>query len=958
MPSQLEALLQQARSGLANTNNSLLNNRYPVYPGQTRPEMSAMTNRKRQIEDQYRLKRPSYTRAIQHTTHRGLGFKDGDVQSLLDRISTQQQNLGRFGTQRIKNTFGDTYSGNLEGKINKDTLAKNAQSKIGFDNLANEARNIDTRDNNKTLQTLNALSLSKNATKEGVLGLLEQLGNQKHAYDQSKFNADRAMFNRQVNYPYTKLQGVGDAISGGLTIADAVRRDRLNAEQGGEFNPLTPTPSEERYAESRLRKGMAGLNTNYPVYPGKLVADLTPDMKLSYNLAERLEPNIQDNSYEERKRLRKGLIDGDTTSQKALATLNDKASPLEQNLDKDVQRAIKQVTAKINASRVMNGTFGSKSHQSELDAAIRDIVSGKYGSRANITTDTLNRSLTDLSRENDVNNERVRELDRTGTREISDAFNQIRNINQRGVTDWGNEQNRLNQAFQQFSDEADWENNNRGNLGSNPQNRGLAIAGGIDRASSQSPLVLPSALQFNNLPANIPFEESKVGAATTDPRIQRTSRLFNDEEEMRRIAEAARERQSREELARREQEAAIQNERYKNYPPEIKELLLELKRKRKEALEAQGATMMEVPAMSETISALVNRNHPIPRLTRHQGSSFGKVLFKDKFDSKDYHRLSNIFKNNKQKLDFLKRYYPEARVRDANGYPINYAEIEPHVEDINRMYYYNARGQSHQEIREADREYNRQNPVSGRWGQGRETPFSSLSDNLARVWQDYLEKLRSTVKSYAKYDPSEGVTYAENVPQNLVVGSDFLGSENRNNLDYAPYHQFRKPLNTTKLKLLTPSGQQEYLRKYQEEKNRYEELLRSGEWSKNDYFRREGEHAAYLEQRRREEEARERHWEELNRREAQLRIERQAREAEERQRQIELERRQDPENFIITLDELARHQGGILNAALGRAYSRPSNISAAVNNPRGYIVTGYDNGVRMLHLPNGEMRRL
>jgi hypothetical protein len=109
MPSQLEALLQQARTGLANTNSSLLNNRYPVYPGQTTPEMSAMTARKRQIEDNYRLKRPSYTRAIQHNTHRNLGFRDGDTQGLLDRISAQQQNLGRFGTQRIKNIFGDTY---------------------------------------------------------------------------------------------------------------------------------------------------------------------------------------------------------------------------------------------------------------------------------------------------------------------------------------------------------------------------------------------------------------------------------------------------------------------------------------------------------------------------------------------------------------------------------------------------------------------------------------------------------------------------------------------------------------------------------------------------------------------------------------------------------------------------------------------------------------------------------
>ena len=760
MPSQLEALLQQARAATANANSSLLDNRYPVYPGQTRPEMSAMTNRKRQIEDQYRLKRPSFTRAIQHNTHRNLGFKEGDTQSLLDRISAQQQNLGRFGTQRIKNTFGDTYSGNLEGKIGKDTLAKNAQSKVGFDNLANEARNIDTRDNNKTLQTLNALSLSKNANKEGVLGLLEQLGNQKHVYDQSKFNADRAIFNRQANYPYSRIQGIGDAISGGINVADAVRRDRLNAEQGGDFNPLAPVPSEERYAEGRLRRGMAGLNTNYPVYPGKLVADLNPDMKMSYNLAERLEPNIQDNSYEERRRLRKGLTDGDITSQRAISSLNDKASPLEQNLDKDAQKLIKQATAKINASRVMNGTFGSKSHQSELDAAIRDIVGGKYGSRANITTDTLNRSLTDLSRENNVNNERVRELDRTGSREVGDAFNQIRNINQRGATDWGNEQNRLNQAFQQFSDEADWENNNRGNLGSNPQNRGLAIAGGIDRASSQSPLVLPSALQFNNLPANIPFEESKIGAATTDPRIQRTSELFNDEAEMRRIADAARERQNREELARREAEIPRTLEGFKK---------LAKKRKREELL-AQGATMRQVPALSKFIAGGLLSGNP------------------DQFKG------------------------PAAYIRSANfNIPSTYHPdvINPRNSDYakNLKYFYNPEFSFSEKARylnpnEREKLFDLlHEPHKNKSGE--EVPMNKTSHN-------YL------THDYTRLKPvEEGV-----LPNYFKTGYAHWG---RGALD----SNFRKPLSTQKQKLLTDDGYQRYMDSYRHWEQNYRNLLDS-----------------------------------------------------------------------------------------------------------------------------------
>jgi hypothetical protein len=171
--------------------------------------------------------------------------------------------------------------------------------------------------------------------------------------------------------------------------------------------------------------------------------------------------------------------------------------------------------------------------------------------------------------------------------------NQIRNINQRGVSQWGNEQNRLNQQFAQFENEVDWENNNRGNLGSNPQNRGLAIAGGIDRASSQSPLVLPQALQFNNLQANIPFDESKIGAATTDPRIQRTSQLFNDEEEMRRIAEAARERQNREELDIKESGVPKALwEFFRNFNQAAKQ-------RNREKLLSEGATMREVPSMSK-----------------------------------------------------------------------------------------------------------------------------------------------------------------------------------------------------------------------------------------------------------------------------------------------------------------------------------------------------------------------
>jgi hypothetical protein len=760
MPSQLEALLQQARSGLANTNNSLLNNRYPVYPGQTRPEMSAMTNRKRQIEDNYRLKRPSYTRAIQHNAHRSLGFRDGDTQGLLDRISAQQQNLGRFGTQRIKNIFGDTYSGNLESKVNKDTLAKNAQSQVGFQNLANEARNIDTRDNNKTLQTLNALSLSKNVNKEGVLGLLEQLGNQKHAYDQSRFNADRAMFNRQANYPYSKIQGMGDAVSGALNVADAVRRDRLNAEQGGEANPLAPTQAEESYAANRLRRGMSSLNTSYPVYPGKLVADLNPDMKLSYNLAERLEPNIQDNSYEERRRLRKGLTDGDITSQKALASLNDKASPLEQNLDKDAQRLIKQATAKINASRVMNGTFGSKSHQSELDAAIRDIVSGKYGSRANITTDTLNRSLTDLSRENDVNNERVRELDRTGSREISDVFNQIRSINQRGVTDWGNEQNRLNQAFQQFSDESDWENNNNRGMGSNPQNRGLAIAGGIERAGSQSPLVLPQALQFNNLQANIPFEETKVAAPTTDPRIQRTSQLFNDEEEMRRIADAARERQNREELARREAEIPRTLEGFKQ---------LAKKRKREQLL-AEGATMRQVPALSKHIAGGLLSGNP---------GQFKSV------------KASTSGAWNEPTI-----YHPDI-ITPRN---INLAK--------SLKYFYNP------EFSFSKKAQRYLNPNE------REKLFDLVHEpHKNKTWDEV--PMNRTLHNYLTRDYTRLKPIEEGVLPNYFKAGYFDSSNN--SLDSS----FRKPLNTQKQKLLTDAGYQEYMDSYRHWEQKYRNLLDS-----------------------------------------------------------------------------------------------------------------------------------
>jgi hypothetical protein len=86
-----------------------------------------------------------------------------------------------------------------------------------------------------------------------------------------------------------------------------------------------------------------------------------------------------------------------------------------------------------------------------------------------------------------------------------------------------------------------------------------------------------------------------------------------------------------------------------------------------------------------------------------------------------------------------------------------------------------------------------------------------------------------------------------------------------------------------------------------------------------------------------------------------LRTERQAREAEERQRQLEQQRRQDPENFTITSEQLARYRTNILNNMSFLNQNTP--VQAALNNPSGYIVTGYPNNLRVNFSRNWQILR-
>lgn len=549
----LEDLKQQAYDQLARDRARLTSKNAPVYRGRTTVPMSALEQRRRQLEQKFRNEPAPYSREASSVLGRtAQGFSPSQTDSLVNRLQTGSKDFfENVALNKLKKQFGSFYDGRegyLRGKVEKDLNQSLPVARTSFNKLGDETKGLNAAYNEALGNSFNALGAQEKAKREGLTGMLGSFGNQVHTHGNLTNQANRAAFDREVNAPYRRMGGLNSLLN----------------TYGGNADNMSAT--QEAGNMSVLEQAMKTYNTPTPSYKGQTVAPMTPELEQSHTLLQRLNHDFQDESRGMRDSLASNLLGRDNVGTRAINNLSETFNPQEQHFDLETKRAIKRARNEIAASNIQRGVFGSQSHQAQTEDAIRRILRDRFGGRSNLLNNTLRSSLSSMNTQdgNDINS--LNNLGQQGLNEYQNALGSIQSLNNQGTTNWFNNQHQLNSQQQDFENEQNWEwPHLQGNSnGMNPHLSGITGLGGINYALSNpvhSPLasINPQALNANAPLA--PFNQNELAPTVPLKPIDNSVQLRKAFEESQRLinqqtAQQEAQRRAQAEAAKRKQQQA------------------------------------------------------------------------------------------------------------------------------------------------------------------------------------------------------------------------------------------------------------------------------------------------------------------------------------------------------------------------------------------------------------------
>ncbi len=438
----LNDLREQALSLINRDVGRMVANPTPVYRGKTSVPMSALTQRKRTLEEQFNNSPAPYSVEANSVFNRTpQGFNEEQKTSLLDILSSGQRRVGNTGWRMMGKQFGDRTGSRQTGFYNKfdKNLNKGLPlSRVGIDALSNDAQGLDSEYNSGLGNSLNALGNSEKAKRAGLTNMLGQFGNQQHIYSHLANSADKNWFYEEVNAPKQKMKALYNIVNSG-------------------GNPDDMGPYGEAAAVKVLEKGLNLYNSPTPTYNGQQLANVPEELAVSHRLLGGLSHDYNDSSREERDKLYGSLIGRENVGSRSINDLPTIYDPQVDKLDGDTKRLLKAEKARISMDHEQKGTYGSQSHLSQTEDAINRIAKSRFGNRNNLLQDVLRGRMSGLNKSdmNDLN--RLNSLDQQGLSEYQDVLGKISGMNQLGVDKWLNAQDELNQRRERFEEERNQE---------------------------------------------------------------------------------------------------------------------------------------------------------------------------------------------------------------------------------------------------------------------------------------------------------------------------------------------------------------------------------------------------------------------------------------------------------------------------------------------------------------------
>ena len=438
----LNDLREQALSLINRDIGRMVSNGAPVYRGKTSVPMSALTQRKRALEDQFsNSPAPYLVEANSVFSRTPQGFNEGQKTSLLDILSSGQRGVGNTGWRMMGKQFGDRTNSRQSGFYNKfdKNLNKGLDlSRVGIDALSSDAKGLESEFNSGLGNSLNALGNAEKAKRAGLTNMLGQFGNQQHIYSHLANSEDKNKYYAEVNAPKQKMKALYNIVNSG-------------------GNPDNMGPYGEAAAVKVLEKGLNLYNSPTPTYSGQQLANVPEDLSVSHRLLGELSHDYNDSSREERDKLYGSLMGRENVGTRAIGDLPTIYDPQVNKLDADTKSLIKSEKARISMDHERKGTYGSQSHLSQTEDAINRIAKSRFGNKNNLLQDVLRGRMSSLNKSdmNDLN--RLNSLGQQGLSEYQDVLGKISGMNQLGVDKWLNAQDELNQRRERFEEERNQE---------------------------------------------------------------------------------------------------------------------------------------------------------------------------------------------------------------------------------------------------------------------------------------------------------------------------------------------------------------------------------------------------------------------------------------------------------------------------------------------------------------------
>ena len=438
----LNDLREQALSIINRDVGRMVSNQAPVYRGKTSVPMSALTQKKRTLEDQFNNSPAPYSMEASDVLSRTpQGFNEGQKTSLLDILSSGQRRVGDTGWKMMGKQFGNRTDNRYPGFYNKFEANLNKGlplSRVGIDALSNDAKGLESEFNSGLGNSLNALGLAEKAKRAGLTNMLGQFGNQQHIYSHLANSADKNKYHEELNAPKQKMKALYNIVNSG-------------------GDPGSMGPYGEAAGIKVLEKGLNLYNSPTPTYSGQQLASVPEDLSVSHRMLGELSHDYNDSSKEARDKLYGSLMGRENVGTRSINDLPTIYDPQADKLDADTKNLLKAEKARISMDHERKGTYGSQSHLSQTENAINRIAKSRFGNRNNLLQDVLRGRMSSLNKSdmNDLN--RLNSLGQQGLSEYQDVLGKISGMNQLGVDKWLNAQDELNQRRERFEEERNQE---------------------------------------------------------------------------------------------------------------------------------------------------------------------------------------------------------------------------------------------------------------------------------------------------------------------------------------------------------------------------------------------------------------------------------------------------------------------------------------------------------------------